>query len=489
MARVLGALFLAGGTLALLALVLPHPAAFDGRAILLLASAAYGAAAMLVVLGARLRVWAFHSAVCLGTVLIAAACYWSGETQSAFSLFFLWVGLYSFYFFPLRDALMQVLLVALAYGAVLILRSPSSSPVTPWLLSVGTLTVAGVLVSRLVRQVHGQADDLALIAATSNEMLASSDPGQARPAVCEAARTLTGARSVFLLEPDPARAGLRVTASAGLRSAATPPLLAAAAESHRVALPSLIAATDWQLDGADPAAGQGRATYHLQPIVAGEGTIGVMAFEWNGGAARIPRRLTTAIELMAAETAVAIGHAELLGRLDSAAREDHLTGLANRRALFEELAIELARASRDGRPLCLAMLDLDNFKAFNDSLGHQAGDRHLKETTAAWRTRVRPEDLLARYGGEEFTLILPGCPIEDAIRVIERVRGATPNGQTCSAGVSEWNRTETADQLLARTDVALYEAKNQGRDRTLRSAANACEPPAAAPARHGAASR
>jgi len=126
MARVLGALFLAGGTLALLALVLPHPAAFDGRAILLLASAAYGAAAMLVVLGARLRVWAFHSAVCLGTVLIAAACYWSGETQSAFSLFFLWVGLYSFYFFPLRDALMQVLLVALAYGAVLILRSQAA---------------------------------------------------------------------------------------------------------------------------------------------------------------------------------------------------------------------------------------------------------------------------------------------------------------------------------------------------------------------------
>ena len=469
MARMLAALFAAGATLALLALALPHPTAFYGRAIVVLSSAAYLAAVTLVAFGARLRPAAFHLAVCLGTLLIAGACYWSGQTQGAFSLFFLWVGLYSFYFFPLQQALGQVAIVAVAYGSVLILRSPNSSPVTPCLLCVGTLTVAGVLVSRLVRQVHGHAADLALIAATSNEMLTSSDPEHARPAVCEAARTLTGARSVLLLEPDPARAGLRGTAGAGPRTSPTPPLLAAAAESHRTGLASMIAATDWQLTTSDQSAEQRRTTYHLQPILGGGGPIGVMAFEWAGGAARVARRTATAIELLAAEAAVAIGHAELLARLDSAARQDHLTGLANRRALFEELDVELNRATRDGRPLCLAMLDLDNFKAFNDSLGHQAGDRHLKETTAAWRTRVRPEDLLARYGGEEFTLILPGCPIENALEVTDRVRGATPNGQTCSAGVSEWNRTDTADQLIARTDLALYEAKRTGRNRTAKA--------------------
>jgi len=351
-----------------------------------------------------------------------------------------------------------------------VLRSPASSPVTPWLLSVGTLTVAGILVSRLVDQVRAHASDLALIAATSNEMLASSDPGQARPAVCEAARSLTEARSVFLLEPDPAGPGLRVTASAGKRLSPTPPLLAAGSESHRSALPCMIAATDWQLDGAAAGGERRRSTYHLQPILGADGPIGVLAFEWAGGAARVARRTTNAIELLAAETAVAIGHAALLARLDSAAREDHLTGLANRRALFEELSTELARAARDGRPLCLAMLDLDGFKAFNDRFGHQAGDRHLKATTAAWRTRIRPEDLLARYGGEEFTLILPGCPIENAVDVVDRVRTATPNSETCSAGVSEWNRRDSAEQLIARTDLALYEAKAQGRNRTARSA-------------------
>src|SRR5204862_159914 len=84
--------------------------------------------------------------------------------------------------------------------------------------------------------------------------------------------------------------------------------------------------------------------------------------------------------------------------------------------------------------VCVAMLDLDHFKDFNDKLGHQSGDRLLKASAAAWRAQLRATDAITRYGGEEFALVLPNCSLEDATDLLERVRAATPAGQTASAG-------------------------------------------------------
>jgi diguanylate cyclase (GGDEF)-like protein len=180
-----------------------------------------------------------------------------------------------------------------------------------------------------------------------------------------------------------------------------------------------------------------------------------------------PERTAAVLRLLAAEAAVAIERADLLARLEAVARTDDLTGLANRRAWDEQLPIELARAGRERSPTCVAMLDLDHFKAFNDELGHQAGDRLLKAAAGAWRSQLRATDTLTRYGGEEFAVVLPSCPIDHAVALIERVRGATPAGQTCSAGVAAWDGEEPADALVARADAALYAAKNAGRDRVI----------------------
>jgi diguanylate cyclase (GGDEF)-like protein len=155
------------------------------------------------------------------------------------------------------------------------------------------------------------------------------------------------------------------------------------------------------------------------------------------------------------------------------ARTDALTGAPNRRAWDEQLAVELARAARDGAPVSVALLDLDHFKAFNDLRGHQAGDRLLRGAAAAWQGRMRNIDVLARYGGEEFGLILPGCRPDVAVGIVDRLRELTPEGETSSAGVAAWDGVETADALVARTDRALYAAKRGGRDRTVLAEADA----------------
>jgi diguanylate cyclase (GGDEF)-like protein len=158
----------------------------------------------------------------------------------------------------------------------------------------------------------------------------------------------------------------------------------------------------------------------------------------------------------------------LYQRVGRMARTDPLTGVLNRRVWDQELPRELARAARSGQPLCVALIDMDRFKAFNDQHGHQAGDRLLKAAGAAWWANLRKTDLLVRYGGEEFAVLLPDCGLDDAMAIAERLRTALPEG-TCSIGVAEWVRDETVDELVRRADQALYAAKAGGRNRCCAS--------------------
>jgi diguanylate cyclase (GGDEF)-like protein len=142
-----------------------------------------------------------------------------------------------------------------------------------------------------------------------------------------------------------------------------------------------------------------------------------------------------------------------------------LTGLPNRRWWDDELRKALAAAAGEGSTVCVALIDIDRFKQFNDEHGHQGGDRVLRSSAAAWNDLVRSRDLVARYGGEEFAVLLPGCDESQALTVIERLRAATPMAQTVSAGT--WEPWESPKVLVARADAALYEAKNSGRDRAV----------------------
>jgi diguanylate cyclase (GGDEF)-like protein len=155
----------------------------------------------------------------------------------------------------------------------------------------------------------------------------------------------------------------------------------------------------------------------------------------------------------------------LTQQIRTLARNDSLTGLCNRRSFEEELSRALWRAERDHRPVCLILLDLDNFKRINDTLGHSTGDRLLKEASAAWSGQIRQNDVLARYGGDEFAALLPDCSLHDAEIVAGRLRAAMPSQATCSIGFAMWDGTESEDALLTRVDEALYRAKRKGRNR------------------------
>jgi diguanylate cyclase (GGDEF)-like protein len=171
--------------------------------------------------------------------------------------------------------------------------------------------------------------------------------------------------------------------------------------------------------------------------------------------------------------------AGLLTRLEVLAHRDELTGAANRRAWSEDLEQAMLHGARHAEPLCVAVLDIDRFKAINDGAGHDAGDALLRDTAAAWLQLLRPRDELARLGGDEFAVLLPDCPAPDAGGIIDRLRASLPAGVTCSVGITPWDGAEEAAPLMRRADAALYEAKRSGRDRVV---VHAVEPARAAAA-------
>ncbi|QKE82540.1 diguanylate cyclase [Arthrobacter sp. NEB 688] len=150
-------------------------------------------------------------------------------------------------------------------------------------------------------------------------------------------------------------------------------------------------------------------------------------------------------------------------QLSALARSDGLTGAPNRRTWDHELGRAFHLAEESGGPITVALVDLDHFKRYNDRNGHQAGDRLLREAVAAWSALLRPGELLARYGGEEFGLLLPGADPDEAVRRLEAMLGATPEGQRFSAGVASWSPGAEPAAVVERADRALYDAKHAGR--------------------------
>ena len=163
-------------------------------------------------------------------------------------------------------------------------------------------------------------------------------------------------------------------------------------------------------------------------------------------------------------------------KLVEMANTDFLTGLLNRRELFNKLAVEVSRARRHGKALSLIMIDIDNFKALNDTFGHHAGDIALKEVSRCLTEMHRDYDIIARYGGEEFLMVAPETTLDQARELAERLRIAVMNMPityeevappvtcTISAGVVRMQGDEDVDRAISRADEAMYRAKYAGRN-------------------------
>lgn len=147
----------------------------------------------------------------------------------------------------------------------------------------------------------------------------------------------------------------------------------------------------------------------------------------------------------------------LASRLRELAFRDSLTGLLNRRGFEVSIAPLISLSARTGRPLTLALIDLDGFKSYNDAHGHFAGDDLLVDVSAAWRATLRDADLLARFGGDEFVLVLPGSTPDEARELEARLRDQ--HGAGFSVGIAQWQSGMSAHDVLMNADAELYAAK------------------------------
>lgn len=188
----------------------------------------------------------------------------------------------------------------------------------------------------------------------------------------------------------------------------------------------------------------------------------------------VGRQVVEGIRLQLANATLASQLRTALAAMERQAATDALTGLPNRRFLDEALVAQLAMAEREARPCTVLMLDLDHFKAINDTHGHAMGDAVLRAFAQRLQGQLRRSDLCARYGGEEFVVVLCGTPSEPALEVANRLRravGATPLvagvTATVSVGATSHRPGDDPAAMLARADAALYDAKRAGRDRVV----------------------
>jgi diguanylate cyclase (GGDEF)-like protein len=372
-----------------------------------------------------------------------------------------------------RDLFLVLAGVAIFYVAPILIVGAPAYPQTQYRaagLSVMIAAIIGLATQQLVADVRRRAAEsrsrermLEQVAAVVRGLLGSS---QARGDVCEAAREISQATVAILFEPAADGQTLRSTAMAGIDAPARdiadgdPSGLREAFDTGTAKL--VTEDVERQVGSHElwEAAGRPQSVLY-QPLLRMGKPLGVLIVAWSGGV-MVDTPRATVVALLAHEAATVIQRADELDALADQAQTDPLTGLPNRRAWD----VRLGRATNDDdRLFTVAMIDFDHFKEFNDTYGHPAGDRLLKEASAAWREQLRGGDLLARLGGEEFGLLLVDTGREQATVVIERLRECIPSGRTCSAGIAVRRGSELPDAVIARADRALYEAKQRGRDR------------------------
>lgn len=173
----------------------------------------------------------------------------------------------------------------------------------------------------------------------------------------------------------------------------------------------------------------------IYPMVVRDRVVGMMAVDSPFRYVKFPREEIETFAVIAHQAAIIIDNARLFERVEQEARTDFLTGFPNHRHLQDLFEAALQQAAAEGRPLGIAMVDMDNFKLLNDVHGHQVGDEVLKRTAAVMRRCVRPQDIVGRYGGDEFLFLFPGANKSESERIMERVDAAIRAEKVDVAGV------------------------------------------------------
>lgn len=434
-ARATGALLGVGAALVAISLLLPHPSGINEPVLISLAGGMAVAGLLLWFLARRLPLLVTQGVLAAAPVMSALLTYESGVAAGQYGAIFVWVILVSAYFFPRRVAIGYLAWI-LAVNGVLLAAVESTagySPFTRWVFTAVSLTVVMLLTSAIVAR-RARADQRARrFFDLSQDMLCTSN--------------LDG----YFVE---------VNAAWG-RLGYTP-------EEMR-AMPFI----DFvHPDDREPTEAEAASIFEGKEAVGFENRYRAKDgsyrwLRWSSVLAPdeslIYARASDVTELKQVEAE----REQLLVEVEALANSDALTGLPNRRTLNEQLPREMARALRAESDLCLAILDLDYFKAYNDTHGHLAGDEMLRRCAIAWDSELRGEDTIVRFGGEEFLVVLPDTRPDLAIEIVERLRAATPAEQTCSAGIACWDLSETVEDLVDRADSALYRAKEAGRDQLM----------------------
>jgi diguanylate cyclase (GGDEF)-like protein/PAS domain S-box-containing protein len=435
-ARAVGALLVAGAGLVALSLVLPHPSGGDTPALIGTAVAMTAIGLLSWFLSRHIPLVAAHTLLGLTAVATGLLIWESGVAAGQYGSIFVWGTLIAAYYFPRRLAAAHLAWLLAVYALTLaaVESTAGYSPLTRWFFTAVSLTVVMTLTSTIVAR-RARADLRARrFFDLSHDMLCTAD--------------MDG----YFVE---------------LNSAWEESLGYGDAELRSEPFIELVHPEDRERTEAESAGlFEGMETVGFENrYLAKDGSWHWL--RWSStlspGESLIYARATDVTELKRVESE----REKLLIEVEGLARSDALTGLPNRRALDEQLPKEMARARRAESGLCLAIVDLDHFKAYNDSNGHLAGDEMLRRCAVAWDSELRGEDTIVRFGGEEFLVVLPGTEPEQGVEIVERLRAATPGEQTCSAGLAAWDFSESHENLIGRADSALYRAKAAGRDRLV----------------------
>ena len=486
MCRAFAGLYASGATLVLATLGLHSGPDRSAPVIVVAAAVAYLVVALLLLSERRMTRSALALFPPLGT-LLATVVVISGGTNAvaAYAMIYFWVVLATFAFFSPRAGLLNLVLVGAAYGAAITFRDPPA-PVLRWVMGMGALTVAGLLVAVLKSQLIAMIDRLRrsatqqeAVARVGRRSLADADDGELATFAAAEVKNTVGAEQVLIFRRPGDKASFILDAAAG-------PAIAFGRRS--------IAADDEKLI-RKALRSRGAVIEAAAVDDGGERSKNRIAVAIQGG--RRPRRVLVAhfdsqfdrtdarfLEAVAAVLGDAERRRHAEDLLRRQALEDPLTGTPNRALFVDRLGEASIRAPRAGRQLGVFILGIDDFRLINDGLGHGAGDELLQRLAPRLRSTLFITDTVARLGSDEFAVLCEGLHEErDAVLVAERmlaslrepfeidgseVRISATMGLTISDGLADPN------ELIVRADAAMCRAKLQNRggyllfDETLR---------------------